>query len=721
MEIKLQSFCKCLVYGVAFLLSSVKASAQHWSFEGKNPLNAKQGFEKLELKNVRSQIELTPGIIGSGIRTDGYSTFLRKEIKPGQKVFTCSGWFALESFPTDTGAFFAMRSVGDAQSISINVNRFGEILIGIGKHSNFSYLNTGLIVEKFKWLHVAMSLNSGVPGIWMNGKKLQLDLPFIGAKWEPRELLIGKDFKERLLGKMDLTLINGIIDEVKLGHERISIHQFQAETTRLAKKVPILAIPPTRFENDFSRPKYHLMPAANWTNETHGLIYYKGLYHIFNQKNASNLALRQINWGHFSSRDMVNWTEHKPAISPEKGYDENGIWSGHVIIDDQGMPIISYTAGGEKMGIALAFPKDSTLTEWTKYKGNPVIPRQPEGYSRADLRDTYVWKDGDKWYMVVGFGIKKDTIEKGALLLYKSSDLKQWDFLHTLFEGSPDQDNSGIFWEMPVFKKMGDKYILLVNKVPHKGVPARALYWTGEFVNERFIPDYPLPKNLEVINRLLSPSVADDQDGRVSAIAIIPDEISGEAAWQQGWNHLYSIPRVWSLVNGVLKQSPHPAMEKLRAVKREFTNVSVSGSKSYRISDGLQQYEVKATIQPGDARKFGFILHKNPDKSEYTSIYYDVEEKEIVVDQTHSSLRKGIPLRTRKDHFVLDLTKPTTFHLFVDGSVVEVFINNESAFTTRIFPSTERSNLLEIFAEGGTVQVEGEFWKLNSAPINTDF
>ena len=76
---------------------------------------------------------------------------------------------------------------------------------------------------------------------------------------------------------------------------------------------------------------------------------------------------------------------------------------------------------------------------------------------------------------------------------------------------------------------------LLVNRVPHKGIPARCQYWIGDFKNEKFIPDNPVPQNLEVINRLLSPSVVETPEGDVAAIAIIPDEIGGEATYEQGW------------------------------------------------------------------------------------------------------------------------------------------------------------------------------------------
>ncbi len=418
---------------------------------------------------------------------------------------------------------------------------------------------------------------------------------------------------------------------------------------------------------------------------------------------------------------MLHWTEEKPALTPDAAYDKNGIWSGHAVINDDGIPQLIYTAGGDKMGVGIAFPKDTALIEWEKYAGNPVIAEKPAGYTRTDMRDQYVWKEGDVWYMIIGFGIEQTDTPHGALLLYKSADLKRWDFVHLLFEGNPEVDDSGIFWEMPVFKKMGGKYVLLVNRVPHKGIPARCQYWIGDFKNEKFIPDNPVPQNLEVINRLLSPSVVETPEGDVAAIAIIPDEIGGEATYEQGWAHLYSMPRRWQLKDGKLCQTPHPVMKQLREQPTVYSRQALTAAKPCIVSRREHQLEVKATFYPGDAKRFGFTLCKNPDNSEYSLIYYDVEKEELIVDQTHSSLRAHIPLKIRKDHYRLDTAKPVEIRLFIDGSVVEGFINNEDAFTTRIFPLKENSTLLELFSDGKTTEVAAEVWKLKDVKVKMNF
>ena len=139
------------------------------------------------------------------------------------------------------------------------------------------------------------------------------------------------------------------------------------------------------------------------------------------------------------------------------------------------------------------------------------------------------------------------------------------------------------------------------------------------------------------------------------------------------------------------------------------------------ISREGHQMEIQATFYPADAKRFGFVLCRNPDNSEYSKIYYDTGSQEFVIDQTRSSKRRGIPLRIRKDSYHLDTSEPVNIRIFVDGSVVEGFINGEDAFTTRIFPSDEKSSQVGVFADGKLSEVEVDFWKLDSAKVRMNF
>jgi len=241
-------------------------------------------------------------------------------------------------------------------------------------------------------------------------------------------------------------------------------------------------------------------------------------------------------------------------------------------------------------------------------------------------------------------------------------------------------------------------------------------------VNEKFVPDFFVGKRLEVVNRLLSPSVALDVDGRTTAIAIIPDEITAEAAYKQGWNHLYSIPRTWKLKDGEIYQQPHPSLEKLRMAEIAIKAQTIKPPNNLLLSSGTHQLEIKAELNTGSSKKFGFIIGKNKSGSEQTRIYYDFEKQEMVVDDTQSSKREHIPLNIRTGKYSLGPNSKVNLRVFIDGSVVEVFINGKDAFTTRLFPLSKESTDVELFAEGGDIELlKASVWRLKSSNNKTAF
>ena len=695
-----------------------------WDFSRQDSLVAREKMSG-QVYRIESNFrvpEYVKGIEGEGLRLDGYSTFIDGELREVMTgAVTLSGWFALETFPTDTAGFFGISDESGRIYLSAAVDQFGTPMIGMSDGNHLKYANADGSLEKFEWIHVALTLENASADLWINGRKVaSLSAPSPLTQWS--RIAIGTDKKDRLLNNVfPVSRINGVVDEVILWDGILNANEIQGEYKKHDASVrPDLAVPAIRFRDDFNRPKYHLLPVANWTNETHGLIHYKGRYHIFNQKNGTNLFLGQINWGHFSSPDLIHWTEHKPALTPDKPYDFRGIWSGHAIIDDQGKPLVVYTGSdGDENGVNVAYPKDDALVQWVKDEKNPVIRSKPKQFSRKDMRDPYIWKEGNRWYMIVGYGLVKNGVEKGSLLLYRSEDLRDWQFVHTLFSGDPQNDDSGVFWEMPVFWKIGGKYILLVNKVPQPEKPAVALYWVGKFENERFVPDDQIPKRLELVNRLLSPSVTLDEKGRTVAIAIIPDETSARAQLQQGWTHLYSIPRIWSLKNNTLVQKPIPELAALRGEHTTIAAGNIEGSKM--LTDGKRQVEFVLKLKPVDCKKFGVIIGKNENGCEYTKFYYDFDSQKMVVDSRHSSANPLIPKDVREGMFSLTPGQEVDLHVFIDGSVVEVFIN-DAAFATRLFPQDENSNVIELFSEGGKLQInKGDLWVLKSANITSDW
>jgi beta-fructofuranosidase len=61
-----------------------------------------------------------------------------------------------------------------------------------------------------------------------------------------------------------------------------------------------------------------------------------------------------------------------------------------------------------------------------------------------------------------------------------------------------------------------------------------------------------------------------------------------------------------------------------------------------------------------------------------------------------------------------DEKAPLTLHLFLDKSVMEVFVNGGRACVTRVIYPGEEDKAVEVFAEGGTAILESlESWELS--------
>lgn len=114
-----------------------------------------------------------------------------------------------------------------------------------------------------------------------------------------------------------------------------------------------------------ARPKYHFTPARHWMNDPNGLVFVDGTWHLFFQHNPHGPEWGHMSWGHASSTDLIQWTEHPVAIKHRPG---EQIWSGSVVIDRSptGKPVLvavhtsRYDAGGQAQSLALS--RDGGLT-----------------------------------------------------------------------------------------------------------------------------------------------------------------------------------------------------------------------------------------------------------------------------------------------------------------------------------------------------------------------
>ena len=114
--------------------------------------------------------------------------------------------------------------------------------------------------------------------------------------------------------------------------------------------------------------------------------------------------------GHASSPDLIHWKDHPIALTPEEGAgDDLGCFSG-CIVDDDGIPTAIYTGFVNFVDtpVLLARAKDEALDVWKRVLKSHYC-REPIGVNSTDFRDPYVWRQDDRWQMVVGAGMEMGT------------------------------------------------------------------------------------------------------------------------------------------------------------------------------------------------------------------------------------------------------------------------------------------------------------------------
>lgn len=450
-------------------------------------------------------------------------------------------------------------------------------------------------------------------------------------------------------------------------------------------------------KRDPYRPKFHFIAPANWMNDPNGPIFYRGEYHMFYQHNPYETILSNIHWGHAKSKNLVNWEYLPIALTPSAEKNEWGCWSG-CCVNNNDIPTIFYTSVRTDKSPKIyaeqwmATSTDDMIT-WQKYEGNPVMNLDLHSdLEIQDWRDPYVWKEGEDWYMVLG----GHTIhpKKPAVFLYKSRDLQKWEFIHPLCLG---EGKVGKNWECPNFFSLGNKHILIVS--PHRNV----IYNIGKYENHRFeLGEWYI---LDYGRSFYAPNTMFDEKKRL----IMWGWIMGGSNYNQnsliekmngkktGWNGCLTLPRILSLNNNEkLEMRPAPELEILRYNHQKFENITINPTNSLKIENIEDNcYEILAKIENIDADSFIFSLFPNND-----SVYFDVINKEIKIG---------------KEKAILSSQNKILLHIFLDRSVLEVYINYQETFTARLYPENIEETGIEIITTNGSLNLHSlNIWNIKT-------
>ena len=261
------------------------------------------------------------------------------------------------------------------------------------------------------------------------------------------------------------------------------------------------------------RPQFHFSQLQGWNNDPNGMVYYNGRYHLFWQCNPLGTGWGNMYWGHASSPDMVNWTEHKRALRSGGGKGvpldkrhpamaTGACFSGSGNVDHNNATGLNID--GKETLLLLNSDMNAGVSAFYSHDGIDFkrwMKKYPLGISGRDAK--FVYHEPTKKWVAVSCLANK---EHGRHFpVFVSDDLQNW----TLAQNFEDVHECPEFFELPVDgNKKNKKWVLMEGS---------SEYFVGEFNGKKFVPDVH-KKQVTMIPRACyaGQCFSDSPDGRVA-------------------------------------------------------------------------------------------------------------------------------------------------------------------------------------------------------------
>ena len=440
------------------------------------------------------------------------------------------------------------------------------------------------------------------------------------------------------------------------------------------------------------RPAYHFTPPAHWMNDPNGMVYYKGVWHLFYQYYPGGSTWGPMHWGHATSSDLLNWRQMPVALEPDRmGY----IFSGSAVVDADNTAGFGKNAlvavfthhdpAGEKSGKlnfqrqSLAYSTDGGQ-RWNKYVENPVLSNP----GIHDFRDPKVfWHAATrKWIMSLA--------TEDRITFYSSPDLKKWSKESDFGQGLGAH---GGVWECPDLFPLTlngkTRWVLLVSLNP--GGPnggSGTQYFVGDFDGHFF--------------------AAEDQQTRW--VDYGPDDYAGVTwsnvadrrlflGWMNNWDYADKVPtapwrgsmtapRELSLreVDKNVYLVSQPARE-LRKPALPGTTIDLAAPQPARkLAAKLKQYGGSFSLGLKAEQLASFTLTLSNEQGDQLLIGYDKAARQYFIDRSAAGLTDFSPkFKGRLTAPRLAKGKAGDIRLLFDAGSVELFADQGLTAMSAVF------------------------------------
>jgi beta-fructofuranosidase len=486
-----------------------------------------------------------------------------------------------------------------------------------------------------------------------------------------------------------------------------------------------------RLSSDPYRPIYHFISPESTLNDPNGLCFWQGNWHMFYQGYPPED--KRQHWGHAISKDLIHWRDLPYAIYPSP---ERAVFSGATLVEDNRVIAMYH---GTTVGNMVAVSDDPLLLNWEKLTGNAVISSESKTGFPLPYRvfDPCIWKKDEIYYSLSGGRTPTGPADKQvrANFLFRSKDLVNWEYLHEFTEG----DRFTLVGDdgaCPYFWPIGERYIL-----PFFSHMSGGQYLLGDYDTKN---DKMMVTNHGKFNfgawgpsGVHAPSATPDGKGGVIIIFNMnPGKPTGE------WDQIMTLPRVLTLAGKEeLRIEPAGDIESLRYNRQEVKNIKLPANKEVVLKNIKgNAMELNLEVDAKMAPMIELNVLRSPGREEFTRIAFfrgrgfnavrqglmdsppagvspwNFNSSLVSIETSFASLHPDVnPRAPETAPILIENDEPLKLRVFIDKSVVEVFVNGKQALAVRVYPSRNDSVGVSLRAQGQDSELKLlEAWQMKS-------
>ncbi|MCY2989519.1 MAG: hypothetical protein NTY19_16835 [Planctomycetota bacterium] len=437
-------------------------------------------------------------------------------------------------------------------------------------------------------------------------------------------------------------------------------------------------------------------------------FFWKGTYHVFYLRGG----LPTVPWEHIVSTDLVRWKELPTALRADgdpEGFDGWSQATGSVFEKD-GVFHIFYCGMNPKNPRgreSICHATSPDLIRWTKHPADRI---DPDGihYSNQrnrDFRDPYVlWNEEEQQYWMVPTAT---SLTGGGPGLLVSKDFKTWQQVQAL--DAVNQDCPDLF-------KIGDTWYLLGANTYRHSKKSRGPFGNPAFNNEIDQPCIRAGKRMF--------------DGQRHVwVGWLWDHVPACDAGNGGWGGDQCLPReLYPGPSGQLFCRPIPEVLAVFAQ----TVCDLATRPPLAAVSGHWQYEETGLVGRGDAAGARCALTVPDHYLLQCKLQLDPQAVFTLTMRQTDEPDSGYRLTLRPQQqeaeigceaffyprsIGLDATKPITIRAFVQGSMIETFVNDQYAFSCRAYDY--QTGKLGLSVSGGAATVTEFSVKVHEIPSSS--